>query len=682
MIAEALSVFVQLLILILIGFGPALWLLPVNGNRLARALATAPALGFSVSMILSFPLARFVGPIKMWAWPVAIGLIAISVGLVWLALKRTDYRSMLKAVRAREVWLEASIVLAGAAILVSPLVVKGIQYAAFRSNPSDAFTYITLAETLRTAGWKAMLDGALFNPVSNLEGMTRLAELSPTALYNARLMVVRPLCLNGMATMGWLAELAGVPTYRYYYAYNMLALSVSVPLALLLGRALKLTPVLRYLAAGATVLCFWTLFIVENDSSAQVLTIPFLLLMVVSWIWLEQAKGWARWRCCFVAALAGAVIACVYYPVLIVAIGGLGIYYLVGLIQRTYSIRDLLTPIALGAMLGLILTVTLQVDYVLRTVLTGADVAEEQKGFYPFGLELIRSDKFSAVWSLPESIFGPALQNAVLPTRIWTVPAELLGIFLTLSVVAGLLLVVRSSAPKAERIVYSVLITGGLLAGLFFLRDNHRSAAKAFTYVYPYLIFGAVISANYLNLLPMKFLRTIVASLLGLWLAIQCGLGAALPFIPGLGGSFKQSNYIKAEQYDLRPILSYLNDHPPSLLLVDIPRTKDWVFALYSMFAFSPYPVHFQSGLILDNSLKYQNLWLRDLSQTPDYVVVLKDVDYVAADALGTPVAETEELILYQVTAQSPEAFVARETMDRQQEQDKPVYPSQAAAQH
>src|SRR5258708_26575357 len=110
------------------------------------------------------------------------------------------------------------------------------------------------------------------------------------------------------------------------------------------------------------------------------------------------------------------------------------------------------------------------------------------------------------------------------------------------------------------------------------------------------------------------------------------------------------------------------------MLLVNIQRTSawttagpnnlneaEWSFAYYDMYAFSRYPAYFQSGLIVDNKLQAQNMWLQTMNRPPDYAVILKSVDYIGPQHLGTEVAETPDLVLYRLSAQDLAPYKAAE---------------------
>src|SRR5262249_46280938 len=151
-----------------------------GSQRLKYAVAIAPALGYTLLVILAFPLARYVGPVHTWAWPVTLIWIAASLlvaGLDWNK-HRLEYRQALPwAPLLGAVGVSVGIGL----ILVSPLLLKGIQYAMFRTNPSDAFLYMSMADMLRLAPWPVIVKGSVFQ-ADNLAGLQSLAAVAPSAL--------------------------------------------------------------------------------------------------------------------------------------------------------------------------------------------------------------------------------------------------------------------------------------------------------------------------------------------------------------------------------------------------------------------------------------------------------------------------------------------------------------------
>jgi hypothetical protein len=243
-----------------------------------------------------------------------------------------------------------------------------------------------------------------------------------------------------------------------------------------------------------------------------------------------------------------------------------------------------------------------------------------------------------------------------------------LGVFLTGALAATAARVARKSAADPEKILFAILGGGLGLALVAFAQDNTRAAGKAFTYVYPYLILGVSLFPNYAGAFFQPRLAKLAVTGVVVWLGFQVGLGFYLPLSDRIVGFLGAPP--KRENYDLSPIIEYLDDHPPRLLMVTVPRAglwreanpppwtqEDWTFALYSMFAFSQYPAYFQSGIILDNAIAAQNMWLQQMSGLPDYAVILKSVDYVGPEHLGTKVAETADLALYRITAGDLETF-------------------------
>jgi hypothetical protein len=207
---------------------------------------------------------------------------------------------------------------------------------------------------------------------------------------------------------------------------------------------------------------------------------------------------------------------------------------------------------------------------------------------------------------------------------------------------------------------------------------NFRAADKALTYVYPYLLLSATGAAIYAQTIRRVWLRAAATLAVALLLLSQLMLGTYLPFYDQAGGLFAAASSSKPEAYDLSPILGYLDQHPPRLLLVNIPREKSWEFSLYSMFVFEQYPAHFQSGLVIDNNKTYRSLWFDTLQAPPDYAVTLRDADYIEAAHLGTVVAQTRDLILYHLDTDDLALHQAQETLDQQQEGVKPLFPSLA----
>lgn len=672
MIIESIAMLWAFLVLGVIGLGPAFWFLSSRERALRYALAIAPALGFALIAIIGFPLYRFVAPVRVWALPVSLLLAIGSLALVFRELKT---RQPLEELRDnwRLALLPAAFVAVCYVILLSPLVLNGIQYAIFRSNPSDAFYYMTLAETARVVDWHTLLQGATFD-VSNIDGMKKLAEISPTALFNARLLT-RVSQLNEPIILAWSAQISGVSIFRFYYAFHLLALALTLPLSIAIGDLLGLPKPLKYLGAAAIMLGFWTKFVLEIDAGAENSTVPLFLLFVFAWLHLEQHPNGPISPARLFLAIAGSSLILVYFPIAPIIIVAFVSYYSLGIVLREKKISAPLYHLATLLFIIAILTMTGQADDQIRTVRYAIGNVDVQRQFPPDVFNLIRGDGLGALWGLPRSILFDGLFQIARGAmrRI----SDAYGILLTLLVVVGAVLQLKRASPLAERIVYSVLFGGAIVALLALLDDNARAAGKAVTYVQPYLVLAVLIATSHLSEIRARWFKFAIVGIVSIWLLLDVSFGAYVPYIVPPKGIFAQSNAWKPEQYDLAPILGYLSQNRPHQILVFVPRTKSWTFAYYSTFVFDELPSYFQSGLVIDNSTSYKNLWLQDPPGTPDYAVVLKSVDYIGPQNLGAKVAETADLALYRITTQNIEAFNERETAYRQIDEAKPSHPSQ-----
>jgi len=672
MLREALGVFACLAILSLMGIGPALWAIsPGEKRRFAYAAGIAPTLGLAIVGLLGFPLIRYFAPVRSWALPFTVLLILASIAIVAYDWRRNrgDYRILADW---RSILPTLGFVLVCCVILVSPLIFNGIQYAIFRQNPSDAFVYMSLAETVRVVDWHTLIRGVDLNR-SNLEGLKRLAEASPTALFTARF-IAKPLQLANPIALGWAAEMVGVPTYRFYYAYHLLCFALALPISLVLGDLLGLSRLLNFLTAGAVVLGFWAKFILERDAGYQISSFPLLLLVALAWIRLEREpqRPISRSRGLLAAALAAVIV---FYSVSIsVIVIAFVCYYGIGLWQRVRTLVPVWYHGLTALLIVLIFLASGQLDYVVRHLLFAVSAAGGEARFVPHVLGLIRRDGAAALWGLPPSIiFEPFPEIA---QRLARLVAQGIGICLTGVLLAVAARMVRKSASVPKRIVFALLAGGFCLAVTFAILGNLRASGKAFTYVYPYLILGVVLYPGDEHGYSRLPLQRPVFVLLNIWLIAQCLLGLYLPYAGNLGGIFHRAQERKAENYDLSAIVKYLENHPPRLLLVNIPRTRDWTFAYYSMFVFGRYPSYFQSGIIVDNSARFQNLWFGSLTEAPDYVVVRKSADYIRRQKLGRKVAQSDDLVLYRVTVKDVTPFVEQERVLREKEAVKPVFPT------
>ncbi len=666
MLLESLLTIVFFLLLTLIGLGPALWFLRGRPVGLAYAFGMAPALGTAIVGLLVFPLARFVAPVENWAEGL---LFVLSAGSILITVRVFDlYRKQLSELDKKRATFVVVFVLLCALGLLAPLVLRGIQYAIFRSNPSDSLLYMSLASSLQQVPWTTLLHGAEYSQ-QNLEGLQALARVSPTSLFTAR-MVVLPLALNKPAFLAWLASISNEPVYRLFLAHHILAIMTSVPLLLVMQDQLRLPARIKFLGAAAIVLGFWMWFTLESDAGYEISAMPLLFLFVLAWMRLEQEPTQLFSRMRLLLVIAGAAIVTFYFPYVAVIVVAFVLYYgYTALQQRT--LRPALYHAATLAGILLVLLVTGQLDFYIYNV--AYLVLNQNNGIAnpsPVA-NVIRQGKFAAFWGLGVGDNLPRSVNFLSRPVSWLLQA--FGLFLTIAFGVSAWMHLRSASKAPSRIVFMLCASGILLALWFIWRSNVLLSGRLFSYTYPYFVLGVLLILN----APLTgwWQRAITLGV-SLWLVSQIAMTFYLPYALNPNANFRNASVSKRHEYDLAAITRELDARSPQHLLVNIPRENDWPFAYYCMLVFSAYPAHFQSGIVVDNSLTPRNFWLPTSGELPDYAVVAKDVDYFGPKGLGEPIAATNDLVLYRITTADSKLIQAQEEAIQLSEQHKPFFHS------
>jgi hypothetical protein len=269
-----------------------------------------------------------------------------------------------------------------------------------------------------------------------------------------------------------------------------------------------------------------------------------------------------------------------------------------------------------------------------------------------------QSNWWRAFWGMPESVAAGFLPEPfrILLRRVYS------GVAIGLSLVlASAFVRIREKTANTEQLILSLTAATLGLMTYFYARGYASATGRVLTYGFGFLILALIVATVAALHSPRVWLRRGVSLLVGGWLILQIALGMGVPFtqyqiLP---------DDTKRAAYDLEPITRYLQTHPPRTLLVDIPKTDDWQFAVYAMFVFQQYPAYFQSGIIVDNNASTPAWWFGALNDSPDYAVILRSADYIGIQNLGTPVAETQNVILYQITTNELAQFNAQEKILR-----------------
>ncbi len=670
MIYESLVVLVWFALMTLIGVGPALTLLPRSEKQFVYACGIAPALGFALVGIAGFPMVRHVAPVNVWAFPFAGLLVASSLALLVLWWRNVA-RAVALGAQARALIVPILIFLICYLLLVSPLAVKGIEYALFRSNPSDAFVYMSLGETTRVADWATIERGAEFTQ-NNWRGITELAGVSPTSLFSARFIGLS-FSLNNPILLAWFASLAQIPIYHVFYAYNLLALACALPLTLVIGKHLRLPRWLNYFGGAVIVLGFWARYILETDASGEIASLPLLMLTVFAWIEIEANAARVTRGNALLFGLGFAAAFCFNFPILALLLGGMGLYYLTALVRRQTTFQKLFGLAIPFALAIVILFFTGQLDYIAGNTVRGLNSVSGQAAFSDYVISMLEQDQLSALWGMPRDLLWGDL-----PLRLQQVflrpLALLLGFLMTGLALTTVWFARQGEQNSADRIMGAIVSAGLLLFGYFFWRSNDHAAGKVLTYAFPYLFWTALLGYKYVPPGPRAAVRWGITLLLAVWLCVQVLMSVYLPYSLPVRDIFRAGNRFKNEALNAQPLLTTLDHVKPARLLVDVPRDEDWMFAYYVMFIFAKYRPYFQSGVIVDNNVTFQNLWFTEMDAAPDYAVILKKVDYIGPMQLGQPMAVTQDLILYRVTNQDVSLWRTQEKVLQQREADKPLF--------
>ncbi len=670
MVREALSTLLVFGVYGLIGLGPATLVVGERPGRLPQVLALAPVLGYALLALLAFPLVRFVGPASRWAWPLAL-LLGVASLVVFL---RHDRRRAGR--EGQQEWRRylgrGVFVMALWGLLMAPLVLKGLPYAVFRANPSDAYTYLGWAEILHTVDWPTLTAGAELS-AANEEGLRRLAQASPVALLNAR-HLRKPMPLPGPGTLAWAAALTGVPVYRLYYAQNALAFLLAALATLALAALLPGIGRLKYAVAAVVAIGVWPRFILETDAAFQIQALPLFLALAYAWIRVEQAPQplWS-WPRVFLGMLVGLLL-WFYVPMVLPLAVAAVFYYGLALWRRWLSWR----LVAYHGMTGLIalaaLSLTGQVDFALRNVwrlLLAVDVeaARDSKVF-----QAVAGEGYALFWGWPRTTLAAAMPAIVRPVVALSLDAH--AFFLTLAFLAAVVIGCRRWRRPEAPMVMALALAGPVLMGVLGWRGDDKPAGQAFLYGIGFLTPAVALLVPVYGRVERFRVGRWIRLLVLFWCVGQIGLGAVLPFTP-LPEALVASRMSRVrERFDLDPILKVLASNPPARLLVFAPDSLGWPVALHTQFAFAPYRAYFAHGLVMDNTTDYANFWAEEIPTWVDYAVLPHTLEGVDYGRLGAEIARSPAFALYRISPEGLAYLLAWAHTWRAQEEAQPPFPA------
>jgi hypothetical protein len=501
------ALFVALLGYALVGLGPTLLLLR-GPRRLENSLALAPALGFLLGSLLVSYLVLANVPVGRWAPGGFWGAAALSAVLTLVILWRRP--ELLRQADRR--WLALLLGGLGVTFLVvmAPLAVGGLRFAAYRGNPADSLNYLDMAVYLDRV---PLAEGAAATP-------QELLDRHPSLLMGRMRMFGRWVTSAMLAVT---AEAVGTPFYRAEFGYCALMFVLAFGPALLLAEWLPLRRWAALAAALAVCTGFWAQFVVDLCAVSQCNSVPVLLTLgCLTVLFADSERGWGLYAllaACFAALLV------LYTEAAPLALGGLGLFWLRSLCWRTLPWRALAAaPLAVALGLLIALPAFDVVKYLELQLHTALDPSTGQMHtlFFPWLFHRFRIE----VWGFRFFSLGSAslawLKHLGAPTLFATLSAVL---WLALAIM-GLRFVIQRRLSAAATLCFALVLAAAGQAAVLAQRHQLWAAGKAVSYAYPFgtlcvVCAGLAAEARRRFALGLGVVRAGVV----VWLAVQLGAG-------------------------------------------------------------------------------------------------------------------------------------------------------------
>jgi hypothetical protein len=251
----------------------------------------APVFGYTTMIVFIQPLVQFAGPIKNFfavTWIIVILCAFIYSRLFYRSYGTIDinYKTICTiALSFSGIYL---------ALISTPLF-GGINYAIYRTNPSDAFVNISLADLWVHTPWstiKAYLQG--LGTATELSATTDLLAESPIGIFSARFVRFDVRLVTSMM-LGLHAVLFGLPAYLIYLPFQLSSLIIS---SLSCFGMLRFAGTPRWVSIviGASFVGGWSYIIRESDNSNQLTVLPLMVGALFLTMMRFDAQWTSRWR--------------------------------------------------------------------------------------------------------------------------------------------------------------------------------------------------------------------------------------------------------------------------------------------------------------------------------------------------------------------------------------------------
>lgn len=521
-----------------------------------------------------------------------------------------------------------------------------VPYLVYYSNASDAFFYMSFAETTKVVPWDILVSGS---SLGNLSGAAALANQSNTSLYTARFINL-PLQISHCIVLGGFSFLTGVPAYRLFQVLNLFSFIAASGAFVLLCSRLGLSRWQAALTSITMSVGFWAQVCREHDALASNLATPVTLLFCLALQGINTPGLRTHWRSVVFLAIAAALLTGAYFPIALV-MGLVAFCYLAfGLVDRTAALKEnaiKATLAALGALMLLVLSG--QASYLWRCLWFFLRFSSKYNGDWMLRAEFSKSP-LSTIWGLV-----PFLDGRLIGAQpAWV--SELVGGFaaaLSLLFVFSLVRLFKRPQPLPYRLLISVVACAALLVALSVYKGQAYQAGKAIQLLFPFMF---LIMASWFTLSPaspsssrLSLLRRAAGGLLIVWLISQILIVVPTSYLASENQLIVGNLPPRRQQFNISAITAVLDQGKPGMIYVNVPPDQDWIFPFYLMFALQRYPVYFVSGIITDNSVHSNLKLLPPPAQPPSMLLQARGVPAPDNVRLLKKRAETADLELYDV---------------------------------
>lgn len=653
MLIELASGFMAFFALWIIGLGPIIWLSRSwSPSQTGALLGLAAGFGVALVTIVAFPLYRYVGPVASWGWPVFALMLLASTIMVWL--RREQAISLLNRDTAA---LSLALGVAGSALIILPLH-HGFDRVMVSYNPSDALTYLTLADSVLHVPWLTLTKGSALN---SSEESAAVIVLSPTGLYSARFVVRSAMRLATMVDLAWFAHIAGMGVERLLYVFSLALSLASVGVFYASSRLAGAGRKAAVAASLAGVLGFWAFMFRDHDAYGQIHIQPLLGLFFFGWS-VASTGAHDRSGAIIVAALAFAACICAYTEFTVALLPLLAMMSAT-LWMRGVSLRSVaVSSISVVAGAFAILVFSAQFMFHTTILIRQFMFVNDAKSAIgsPIFEWLLRSEPVHGVfgtWWLKEALErGFFLQHDTAGVISYAL-AIIALVALAILLVSSLL----RSTPTAAAAATIFIITLVIASVPLILKGDVYSSFKAYstTFAFVFIAASAVpISGNRL------FLPTSISSAAGLLIFALQGLFGLWYIARDVTiGPPPYAMRIKAAGYELATLRQVLDSAKVNKLIVYVPPRGQWWHSAFLMLSVRSYAPFFQSGYLIDNNDNRLNHRLISPPADADHILVAIDDDFIAGTEDGKLVAEHGSLRLYRITGSMIDPFRYRDSI-------------------